>query len=467
MEKRSTLAPSLGRVDEGLDKFSITTDMRNLICLKHSTLRLESPLPLTGNTWDCASNSLLCTFGPAKENATIELRRLSPESRFDESESQIIASWEAPCPNPDLDVDEVVSLRHLVQNETTCIIFAGGDIVVVRPDPEPEQEKIEIVGSVDAGIAAASWSPDEDLLAIVTKEDNLILMTNLFDGVANVSFSPEDAHLSKHVSVGWGKSETQFKGKRAKALKDPTMPEKDEHGSLSMYDANESSVSWRGDGAYVAVNTLAKSSRRIIRVYSRDGVLDSVSEPVDGLEGALSWRPAGNLIAGIQRLHDECRVVFFERNGLRHGEFGLRVSITDGAWKSPISLEWNIDSTVLAVCYTNRIQLWTMGNHHYYLKQEIRVPKPPANQGALKVGWHPEDALSLSLAGYADPEVREHETSRGLGTKSQPSQLLRSLSYILDVSAGPMTNPHDLGLVLVHDGGQCFYILTLMEDTND
>ena len=44
---------------------------------------------------------------------------------------------------------------------------------------------------------------------------------------------------------------------------------------------------------------------------------------VPGLEQSLAWRPAGNLIASTQRLPHRHDVVFFERNGLRHGEFTL------------------------------------------------------------------------------------------------------------------------------------------------
>lgn len=98
-------------------------------------------------------------------------------------------------------------------------------------------------------------------------------------------------------------------------------------------------------------------------MYARDGTLSSTSEPVAGLEHVLSWRPSGNLIAGTQRFgtklgpglgkgpegkHD---LVFFERNGLRHGEFGLRdVGGTGiGAGYNVKEIGWNADSTVLSV----------------------------------------------------------------------------------------------------------------------
>jgi elongator complex protein 1 len=279
---------------------------------------------------------------------------------------------------------------------TACLVLAGGDIVVVREEPLPGEDRIEIVGSVDAGITAAKWSPDEELLAITTKGDTVVFMSRSFEGITDVAMTAEDLKASNHVSVGWGKKETQFKGKGAKALRDPTMPEKTDEGVLSPNDDSRASISWRGDGAYLAVSTIEGEARRLIRVYSREGVLDSVSEPVDGLEGALSWRPAGNLIAGIQRLDDRIDVIFFERNGLRHGQFSLRLTSEllhlEG---QHIRLSWNSGSTVLAVVLADCVQLWTMGNYHWYLKQEIKTTSLLATSSVV---WHPEKSLRFVSA---------------------------------------------------------------------
>lgn len=272
---------------------------------------------------------------------------------------------------------------------------------MVREEPLPGEDRIEIVGSIDEGITAARWSPDEELLAITTKVDTVVFMSRSFEGVTDVSMTAADLNASNHVSVGWGKKETQFQGKGAKALRDPTMPEKTDEGVLSPNDDARAAISWRGDGAYVAISTIEGGVRRLIRVYSREGVLDSVSEPVDGLEGALSWRPAGNLIAGIQRLSDRVDVVFFERNGLRHGQFSLRLTAEQlQAPAQKISLYWNSDSTVLAISLADRTQLWTMGNYHWYLKQEIRTNSLLASSPTV---WHPEKPLRFSAPSSGRP----------------------------------------------------------------
>lgn len=91
----------------------------------------------------------------------------------------------------------------------------------------------------------------------------------------------------------------------------------------------------------------------MLRVYNREGMLQSTSEPVAGMEHSVAWRPAGaggmivstqrfapqhpgqsasnpsshalgspeGLASGREGRHD---VVFLERNGLRHGEFEMR-----------------------------------------------------------------------------------------------------------------------------------------------
>ena len=125
----------------------------------------------------------------------------------------------------------------------------------------------------------------------------------------------------------------------------------------------------------------------------------SVSEPVDGLRAALSWKPSGQIIVGIRgESLSTAEVVFFERNGLRHGEFHLQFpedlekqQIAIGA----IELEWNVNSSILAVSLPDCVQLWTMGNYHYYLKQTIHFPE--SSTRFTRLSWNPEKALRTSM----------------------------------------------------------------------
>ncbi|KAL5342561.1 IKI3 family-domain-containing protein [Aspergillus crustosus] len=407
--------------------------MRNLKNVRLAEVQLQDGLPLTATAWDTSCDAVICTFGPTPTNSVIELRRKRQDIYFSDPVSpevfDNIASWDALCPLPDLACDRVLSLHYFADTLTACLVLRGGDIIIVREEPLPGEDKIEIVGSVDVGITAAAWSPDEELLAITTAASTFLYMTREFENVAEINFAPEDLKASHHVSVGWGKRETQFQGKRAKALRDPTVPEKVDEGKLSGNDDGRTTISWRGDGAYVAVNSV-EGARRAIRVYSREGSLDSVSEPVDGLEGALSWRPYGNLIAGIQRLADRVDVVFLERNGLRHGQFSLRLTERERLISAAdIRLSWNVDSTVLAVQLKERVQFWTSGNYHYYLKQEI--PIAVAIESPFAFRWHHEKALSF-VAGTSE-SILEGE-------------------FVFDVTHGSTAVPNDVGAVAVVDG---------------
>lgn len=404
--------------------------MRNLRNIKHAAIKFgETDDCVTATAWD--GDDLVCSLGPSESSPTISLKRL-PKDAYSPEQAISIASWDAVSPNPDLSFDKVLSLHCFPDTGSICLVLEGGDIVVVKEDAQPGEELIEIVGSVDAGINAAAWSPDEELLLISSKANTLLFMTREFEGTATINLSPEDLKVSNHVSVGWGKRETQFQGRGVKALKDPTVPEHVDEGRLSDFDDGRTTISWRGDGQFVAINSILETEqkRRVIRVYSREGVLDSVSEPIDGLEGALSWKPSGQLIAGIQRRSEQTDVVFFERNGLRHGEFSLRLSQDEmNDIGSAIDLAWNSDSSVLAVSFKDRVQLWTMGNYHYYLKQEIMLRETAFSFSVAM--WHAEKALQLSCFAHKS---------------------IRLLNYTFEVAAGSVIPPHDRGTVAVIDG---------------
>ncbi|KAF8476119.1 IKI3 family-domain-containing protein [Kalaharituber pfeilii] len=409
--------------------------MRNLLLTQRTLLAASSTevpdLPLTATAWDPSSDSLICTFGPSETDAVIEVKRLKKQGHFDN-----ITSFDVPCNNPTLKCDQVLCLHFFSDNNSICIVFAGGNIVAIETDEDFRSKGIEIVGSVDEGITAAAWALDEEALAITTAASTLLIMTREFETIANVTFSEADLQASNHVSVGWGKAETQFKGKRAKAMRDPTVPEKVDEGLLSPDDDGKVRISWRGDGAYLAVTKVDNDRRRITRVYNREGILNSVSEPVDGLEGTISWRPSGNLIAGIQRYLDKPKidVVFFERNGLRHGEFTVFGSADAIGGQKIYQLAWNADSTVLAMTLKGRVQLWTMGNYHYYLKQEIiydedNLLEYPEN--APVIVWHPEKALHLAIMHKEKVIIYE---------------------FIWNVHRGTTLPPNDYGMVAVADG---------------
>ncbi|EWC45733.1 hypothetical protein DRE_05070 [Drechslerella stenobrocha 248] len=407
--------------------------MRNLISTRRVSRRIDSSeapdLPLTATGWDAASDSIICAFGPSSDVPVIEISRITTNGDIES-----ITSWNyhGPCPREGLEVDMVLDLHCFGDDSSICLVLKGGDIVLIREDRPGKQSSVEIVGSVEEGITAASWSPDEGLLGIATAAESFVLMTRQFDLVTSAKLVEDDLKLSKHVNIGWGKKETQFKGKRAAALKDPTMPEKVDEGILSSFDVGNAKLSWRGDAQFVAISMVQGGKRRVIRVFSRSGELDGVSEPVDGMEGTLGWRPSGNLIASTRYIGGGPEVIFFERNGLRHGEFPLRIST--GENNKVCDISWNADSTVLAICLRDRIQLWTTMNYYWYLKCEIRSEQldgasPSASPPHLK--WHPEKSLHLYTI---------------------VNNCITELNFAWVVHRSAVSPPSDLGIVGVIDG---------------
>lgn len=60
------------------------------------------------------------------------------------------------------------------------------------------------------------WSPDQELLVLVTKEMNTILMSCTFDPINEVHLLDKEFGEKQFVTVGWGKKETQFHGSAGK-----------------------------------------------------------------------------------------------------------------------------------------------------------------------------------------------------------------------------------------------------------
>ncbi|ODV95952.1 hypothetical protein PACTADRAFT_2255 [Pachysolen tannophilus NRRL Y-2460] len=352
---------------------------------------------------------------------------------------------------PIKEFDTLLSFSHFADSFQLIFIFRQGDIVRATYDPQvpsPDSTVVEIVGSIDCGLKCASWSPDEESLAMLSMENNLLLLSRLFEPIAEKILDPKEVNLKTQVSVGWGKKETQFKGKGARAiereklskeggggLQDPTLAII-EKGELSEYDDHSSKISWRGDCSYFAITNIETPEvdgdpRRVIRVYTRDGELESCSEAVDGLESNLSWKPQGSLIASTQRRLEEeigeevLDLVFFEKNGLRHGGFTSRLPPASRILK----LEWSANSEVLCFQLENSIQFWTTKNYHWYLKQEILSDEP-----IRFIYFHQEKPLRIMI-----------------GTETS----LRIIDLAYKTINGPTCSPNDIGMTCSIDGRTC------------
>ncbi|XP_037758297.1 elongator complex protein 1 isoform X4 [Chelonia mydas] len=285
----------------------------------------------------------------------------------------------------------IVGIEDLPDEECVCVATAAGDVILCNLSTK----QLECVGSVDTGLTTMSWSPDQELVLLVTGQQTLIMMTKDFEPITEREIHQDDFGERKFITVGWGKKETQFhgsEGKQAAHRKQTEVP------PASSSDDGRPRVTWRGDGQFVAVSAICpQTGARKVRVWSRELVLQSTSEPIPGLEQALAWKPSGSLIASTQEKPNKHDVVFFEKNGLLHGEFTL--PFQKGQAKVN-ELLWNLDSSILAVWLedlkneknsgTNTyVQLWTVGNYHWYLKQSLHFGSAEKSQ-LVSLRWDPE-----------------------------------------------------------------------------
>ncbi|ORX82781.1 IkappaB kinase complex, IKAP component [Anaeromyces robustus] len=258
------------------------------------------------------------------------------------------------------------------------------------------------VGSIDSGILSMNWSPDQEIVVFVTGEKKIIEMNKFFDVLNEIPIDVEEFGEDVQVNVGWGKKETQFHGAGEKQLAKIKIDKT--KIKLSEDDDFKIRISWRGDGEYFVCSSVGyegKIQQRKVRVYNRDCILQSTNEIIDQLEHTLCWRPSGNLIASSQKFAHKHNVIFLERNGLKHGEFTIREPLSTKI----IEVLWNFDSSVLALWMERYdddkqvkesvVQIWSMNNYHWYLKQEHIFNKELGMVSSIE--WDPEKPLKLHI----------------------------------------------------------------------
>ncbi|XP_026872147.2 elongator complex protein 1 isoform X2 [Electrophorus electricus] len=292
----------------------------------------------------------------------------------------------------------VAGIQDLPDQEAVCVATAKGDVIVYHLNTN----ELECVGSVDSGLTAMSWSPDQELVTLSTGQETVILMTKDFEPLSEVAIHQDEFGEGEFITVGWGKKETQFHGSEGKlaaqrkaAEVQPAVP----------WDDRRPRITWRGDGQLFAISAICPHTGcRKVRVWNRECILQATSEVVNGLEQPLCWKPSGSLMASTQRHPNKHSVVFMEKNGLLHGDFTLPFTKDQVKVKE---LLWNSDSTVLAIWLEDLtpgedgnpntyLQLWTVGNSHWYLKQSLHFGCEPSRAPAC-VCWDPEKPLRLHV----------------------------------------------------------------------
>ncbi|XP_053673500.1 elongator complex protein 1 [Anopheles nili] len=271
------------------------------------------------------------------------------------------------CPN-----SKIIAVEHLLLTGELCCALSEGSVVVYNLNTS--------VSSVPThcghGIKAMQWSPDQELVVFVDGNMNVVTMIGSeYEAISEVQLNDDTFGDRQFMSVGWGKKETQFHGSAGKAAAKKSDPDEDDDSNDREHRDTSVDISWRGDGEYFAVAFLAPFGQRAFKVFNKEGVLQYTSERCNGLRGPLAWRPSGQWIAITQVLGEKCVIALFEKNGLRHREIPLPLEPHKN--QKVVSLHWSPDSDVLAVhwvdgenctCY---VDLYVIGNYHWYLKQRM------------------------------------------------------------------------------------------------
>ncbi|CAL5218701.1 g412 [Coccomyxa viridis] len=264
----------------------------------------------------------------------------------------------------------IVTLGANAEQETILVGLDTGALFCIQATADA-CSSIEEVGALSGGLAGAQWSPDGNLLCLVSATGQLLLMNKKWDVV-------EETWLFEGVEQPIP----------ARQMPIENLPEE------VHLTAEDLHISWRGDSKYFATSSRAAAGGPwVIRIWEREGCrLHTVGEHCASLSGHIAWQPNGrHLYAACTRPDGLPSITLYERNGLQHGGFDLHgKGVCSG-------LSWSPDSQLLAVTIcsqasNSKVQIWQRSNWHWYLKREVQGLGPDR----VFTAWH-EEGLCLTM----------------------------------------------------------------------
>ncbi|KAJ0404018.1 hypothetical protein P43SY_001412 [Pythium insidiosum] len=351
--------------------------MRNLVALRRSTWRLDAPASAPDEDVDDGRAATAFALNAAEQCAYV----LQPRGRVlqvpmeleddaeDAAAGHTLVDLATVVPREEAASEGWRWIAYVAELDAVVCGSAGGALVAVDAATGAADE----IGALDGGIRAMAWTADQERVAVATGVGTLLVMNTAWD-----------------------------------VLHESRLP-----GAAAVR-----ALCWRDDGKYLAATLAAAAG---------DGEGDGVAHELvvltdelaphatgrfeDGraiprLGATLAWAPDQSLLASHEARKDQLAVVFFERNGLRHGEFSLP-SEWRAATSRVLALAWSAASDVLAVHVADdargrdRVLLWSRNNYHWFLKQQLCV------RGLRALRWDDERALVLHALGDAAVERLE------------------------------------------------------------
>ena len=333
----------------------------------------------------------------------------------------------------ELDDDDgmVMDLNAQAGLHITCLSHAGHVVsvptdittsIAMKGDASCE-EGSECIGSFENGLECGGWSPDGEILALVTFADE------------EEQEEGSDAKIPILMTMN-----TQYEILSEVRL-DPCLSAVRTADQESSIDhTNAISMCWRPDSSSLAVSTLDASVNnkplRRVRTFSTTLQLISLSKEEDGsgrdvpnlLSMAPTWAPAGcsHYVGVVQSSRPltlksaksrqvSMQVAFLEPNGLRHRECKIHNTCVAKEEKEEITgVSFNLEGDLLSVTSMvssllnepnspyGKVQLYHRSNYHWYLKTELRYDCHNAQSSSpalvSAVIFSAEDPYKLTVA---------------------------------------------------------------------
>lgn len=119
-----------------------------------------------------------------------------------------------------LEMPDIVGAEFLILENSICLATAMGEVLTItEPENETSDEGYHVEEMIvcDKGIRKMCWSPDQEIMLLVTTDHKVATMTCTYDLINEYDLkNPDGDGAGKFVSVGWGRKETQFHGSEGK-----------------------------------------------------------------------------------------------------------------------------------------------------------------------------------------------------------------------------------------------------------
>lgn len=192
-------------------------------------------------------------------------------------------------------------MEWLVDEQQVLCISSDGGIFTVDTN-----WNIDIKAQNEDGILAATVSPTQEYLYVVTNNKSIIQLNKEFDLVNEIPLDQSEEVLLGLPRFSWRADGTHF---------------------IINYQTVNGYKAVTKDQMMGTFISPAKSDPK------QDGLVQSVSEK--GKKQFLSlvaWQPSGSIVAGVDfKIKNQVksyRVIFWEKNGLRHLQFNLPSGIS-------------------------------------------------------------------------------------------------------------------------------------------